>query len=45
MYKGFGYCPAIIINQDEIKSFIEIKQDNKDVRKILFRYLKSQLPK
>jgi len=45
MYKGFGYCPTIINNQDEIKSFIEIKQDNKDVRKILFRYIKSELSK
>lgn len=45
MYKGFGYCKSSIENIDELKSFIEIKQDNKDVRKILFRHIKSELSK
>lgn len=45
IYKGFGYCPKEIENLEELKSFIKIKQDNKDVRKILFRYIKSQFIK
>ncbi|MFV0188015.1 GIY-YIG nuclease family protein [Empedobacter falsenii] len=45
VYKGFGYCDHLIENLDEMKSFIEQKQDNKDVRKILFRHIKSELSK
>lgn len=43
VYKGFGYCDKLLKNIDEIKSCIELKQDNKDVRKILFRHLKAEL--
>ncbi len=45
VYKGFGYCDSILDNLDEMKLFIEQKQDNKDVRKILFRHIKSELSK
>lgn len=45
VYKGFGYCDKKLENLDEIKTFIELKQDNKDVRKILFRHIKSELSK
>ncbi|WP_291096623.1 MULTISPECIES: GIY-YIG nuclease family protein [unclassified Empedobacter] len=45
VYKGFGYCDHLLDNLDEMKSFIEQKQDNKDVRKILFRHIKSELSK
>ena len=43
VYKGFGYCDKLLKNIDEIKYCIELKQDNKDVRKILFRHLKAEL--
>jgi len=45
VYKGFGYCDHLLENLDEMKLFIEQKQDNKDVRKILFRHIKSELSK
>jgi len=45
VYKGFGYCDHLLDNLDEMKLFIEQKQDNKDVRKILFRHIKSELSK
>lgn len=45
VYKGFGYCKNEINNEKELKSFIAYKQDNRDVRKILFRHLKIEMLK
>ena len=39
-YKGFGFCSTRTKSQRLMIKKIEAKQDNKDVRKILFRYLK-----
>lgn len=39
-YKGFGYCSTRTKKHELMLKKIEAKQDNKDVRKILFRYLK-----
>jgi len=39
-YKGFGYCSTRTKSQRLMLKKIEPKQDNKDVRKILFRYLR-----
>lgn len=38
VYKGFGFCP-IKTNSKQILNYIEYRQDNKDVRRILMRYL------
>jgi len=38
VYKGFGFCP-IDAPQSEMLNYIEYRQDNKDVRRILMRYL------
>ena len=45
VYKGFGFCSTEIIDYDELKTFIEPKQDNKDIRKIIFRHLKTEVKK
>lgn len=37
VYKGFGYCPKTTL--ENRKSFITPRQDNRDVRRILIRYL------
>lgn len=42
VYKGFGFCPIEITSKKEMISYIEKKQDNKDVRKILFRHIKKE---
>lgn len=38
VYKGFGFCPADT-PQKRLLSFISARQDNRDVRRILMRYL------
>ena len=43
IYRGFSFYPIHLTKKKDKKSFIEIKQDNRDVRKILFRYLKSEM--
>jgi excinuclease Cho len=43
IYKGFGFCPIKVEDIEELKSFTESKQDNKDVRKILFSHIKAEL--
>lgn len=43
VYKGFGFCPIEILNAKEMKRYIIYKQDNRDIRKILFRHIKSEL--
>ena len=45
IYKGFGFCPITIDSHDEMINYISTKQDNKDVRRILFRYIKKELIK
>lgn len=37
VYMGFGFCP--IFTQESKIKFVESRQDNKDVRRILIRYL------
>ncbi len=38
VYKDFGFCPSTT-NKNTFLDFIEYKQDNKDIRRILIRYL------
>lgn len=38
VYKGFGYCNSNE-NSENYSNFLELKNDNKDVRRILMRYL------
>lgn len=38
VYKGFGFCP-LKVDQNKLLDYIEIKTDNKDIRRILIRYL------
>lgn len=45
VYKGFGFCSKELIEHDEVKEFILPKQDNRDVRKILFRLMRSEFSK
>lgn len=43
VYKGFGFCSLETdFSQDKFLNFIEIKADNKDVRRILIRHLINQ---
>lgn len=41
VYKGFGFCP-IKTKPSRFLDYIEMKTDNKDVRRILIRYLINQ---
>src|SRR5690606_29883897 len=41
IYKGFGFCP-VQTDKKKLLDFIEQRQDNKDVRRILIRYLIKQ---
>lgn len=42
MYKGFGYAPKKLRSIHSMKKYIELKDDNKDVRRIIMRHLRSQ---
>lgn len=41
VYIGFGFCDKDLIELNELKKYITAKQDNRDVRKILFRFIKT----
>lgn len=38
IYRGFGFCP-VAVSPDDYLNYIEFRQDNRDVRRILIRYL------
>ncbi|EKF55954.1 DNA polymerase III subunit [Galbibacter marinus] len=38
VYKGFGYCP-IDTPKEQLLDYISYRQDNRDIRRILMRYL------
>lgn len=45
VYKGFGFCALEVTDPNELAAFIEPKQDNRDVRRIVFRHIRAGLPK
>lgn len=44
VYKGFGFCP-IDTPKKQLLKFISFRQDNRDIRRILMRYLIKKSPK
>ncbi|GGE90293.1 DNA polymerase-3 subunit epsilon [Chishuiella changwenlii] len=43
VYKGFGFCDKDLTDLDELKKCIQHKQDNRDIRRILFRFIKLEI--
>jgi len=44
VYKGFGFCPGDT-PEGQLLEFISFRQDNRDIRRILMRYLVRKSPK
>lgn len=42
MYKGFGYAPQKLRSLNSLIKYIDEKDDNRDVRRIIMRHLRSQ---
>lgn len=39
-YKGFGFCPLAVTDKKQMQNYIAFKEDNRDIRRILFRYIR-----